>query len=126
MTSKFKALIDGIQPSSSAGVTEEKARPSLPSAGQHSTGGSTRSTTITPKPSAGISTAENAANKRSLNALMMRAAVLSLEQDGLIRRYRVLSRNADGSAGVVREIRLIFDPSIWTADLLLLDDNTSD
>jgi hypothetical protein len=50
------------------------------------------------------------------HAMLARVALLSLEKAGLCKRYRVLS------GGVVKEIRVVFDPKIWTMDLKLLSE----
>lgn len=127
MTSKSKALTGNIPLLSSDASTEGKAQPSSQSAGQHSRVLSTRSTTNTNQQSASTLPAGKS-DKTALNALMLRAALLSLEKTGLLRRYRVLSKNEQGKPildntgkPVVKEIRIVFDPTIWSEDLRLLD-----
>lgn len=132
MTSKSKAQIESTPLLSSDENTGERAQPSLQSAGQHSGVLSTPSMTITKGQSANTLPAENkdnTGNKTALHALMMRAALLSLEKTGLLRRYRVLSRNAAGKPvldntgkPVVKEIRIVLDPKVWTEDLKLLSE----
>lgn len=129
MTFKFKDRTGNTPLLSSDASTEAKEPQSSPLAGQHSKVLSTPSMTTTNPPSASISTADNADNKRTLHALMFRAALLSLKKAGLLRWYRVLSRNAAGKAvvdatgdPVVKEIRIVLDPKVWTEDLRLLSD----
>lgn len=129
MTSKSKAQIESTPLLSSDGSTGAKAQPSSLSAGQHSKVLSTPSTTTTNPPLENTLPADNTVNKTALHALMMRAALLSLEKTGLLRRYRVLSRNAAGKPvldntgkPVVKEIRIVLDPKVWTEDLKLLSE----
>ncbi len=46
---------------------------------------------------------------------MLKSALLRLEKDGLIKRYRVLSPDRT----TVREIQVVFDNSVWTETLEL-------
>lgn len=47
-------------------------------------------------------------------AQVMRAVLSRLEKDGLIRRYRLLS-----AGKTVKEIRIVFDNSVWDENLNL-------
>lgn len=132
MTSKYKAQTGRTPLLSSDENTGERAQPSSQSVGQHSGVLSTPSMTITKGQSANtlpVENKDNTGNKTALHALMMRAALLSLEKTGLLRRYRVLSRNAAGKPvldntgkPVVKEIRIVLSPAIWTEDLRLLSE----
>ncbi len=121
MTSKFKALTDNTPQSSSGAGTGAKAQPSAQSAGMTTVGGSIPSMTITPKPLETISTTgRNVSEKSRLAAQVLKAVLARLEKDGLIRRYRVLSADRKGT----KEIRIVFDNSLWTEtlDLRVLSD----
>lgn len=114
MTSKFKALTGDTPPLSSGSSTEAEARQSQPSAEGDNT--KTFTPTITPRskgtPPAGkhaLTTAE----KNAQYAVLMRVLLSKLEKTGLIRRYKVLSK--DGKS--VKEIQVVFDNTFWTENL---------
>ena len=121
MTSKFKALTDNTPQSSSGAGTGEKVQPSAQLAGMTTVGSSTPSMTITPKQlETTLTTGRNVSEKSRLAAQVLKAVLSRLEKDGLIRRYRVLSADRK----VTKEIRIVFDNSLWTEtlDLRVLSD----
>ena len=123
MTSKFKALIDGIPPSYSDDDTGVLAQPSSPSVSSDNTQTSTeitkmRSETISTtgqKGSDNTPTTPEITEKLRQHAMMMKVALSQLEKAGLCKRYKVLSK--DGQT--VKEIQVVFDPAIWTVGLNL-------
>ena len=121
MTSKFKALTDNTPQSSLDAGTGAKAQPSAQLAGMTTVGGSTPSMTITPKQlETTLTTGRNVSEKSRLAAQVLKAVLSRLEKDGLIRRFRVLSADRK----VTKEIRIVFDNSLWTEtlDLRVLSD----
>jgi len=114
MTSKYKAaLTENIQLLSSEENIEAKAQPSSQSQKMDNMPTSTQTT------KARSASTSNADNKTAVNALMLRAALLSLEKAGLLKRYKVLSKSDATGLPVVKEIRVVLDPSIWSEDFRL-------
>lgn len=129
MTSKFRDQTEKTPLLSSDGSTGARVRQSSLSAGQQSKVLSTPPTTTTNRQSGNISPADNSDNRRTLNALMFRAALLSLAKAGLLKYYKVKIRNAQGKTvvdatgkAVVKEIRVVLDPKVWSEDLKLLSE----
>lgn len=131
MTSKFKALTESTPQSSSAESIGVLAQQSKQSASSDNT---PVSTPITRKRSTDMLSDEGSAlttprqhpkltEKSRQHAVIARVALLQLEKAGLVKRFKVLSE--DGKT--VREIRIVFDPVVWTPDLHLVlsePDNT--
>lgn len=113
MTSSFKAPTEDTPPLSSAESTEARARPSGQSADTTSKDGSIQPMTTTQVLSKPISNADNS-ERLLLQADLLRTTVRLLEKRGLIRRFKVLSKD-----GVTKEIRLVLSPQVWTEDLRL-------
>jgi hypothetical protein len=119
MTSKFKALTDHTPQLYSGADTEAKAQPSAQLASVTTVGEKIHSTKITPQPSEVILTTGKSVSEKSILAAQVLKAVLSrLEKDGLVKRYRLLSKGKDGQT-TVKEIRIVFDNSQWTEGLEL-------
>lgn len=113
--SKYKGQTGNTPPLSSDSATEAGAQPSEQSAGMTTAAKSTPSMTTTPKQSAPILTTGKSVSEKSIMAAQVMRAVLSrLEKDGLIRRYRLLS-----AGKTVKEIRIVFDNSVWDENLNL-------
>lgn len=115
MTSKFKALTENIQPLSSAESTEEKAPPSKLSANSDNT----PTCTLTLKtPSELTSPPEKSGpeipEKNRQHAILLKVLLSSLESSGLIRRFKVLSKD-----GKWMETQIVFDSRIWDENLEL-------
>ena len=117
MTSKSKDPIGNIPPSSSGGSIGEKGQPSEPSAGTGSTPPNMTTTRASSKPTKPADNRE----KVLLAADTAKIALNILEANGVIRRFRVLSKDRK----TVKAIVLAFDNTFWTEDLTLKEaDNT--
>jgi|SRR5262245_52593095 len=114
MTFKSKDQTESTPLLSSEGSTEVLGQPSSPSATADSTPVPTK---ITEEQSTNTLPVEKS-DKTTVNALMMRAALLSLERVGLAKRFTVSSKR--NGKTVVKEIRVVFDPGVWSEDLKLL------
>lgn len=115
--SKYKA-VTGNTPRLSYGVsTEGGERLSRQLASLDNTPPSTPTMKGKSAPTSSAVTTE----KTRGHAMLARVAVLSLERAKLCKRMRVLS-----DKGVVTEIRVVFDPKIWTDDLRLLSEVLSE
>lgn len=132
MTSKFKALTGRTQPLSLDGDTGVLAQPSLQSANSDNTPNSTQTTkmqsetTLTTelKGSDNTPTTPKITEKLRQHAMLMRVALLQLEKTGLLKRYKVLSKDK----ATVKEIQVVFSPDLWTIGLrlkVLSDDDNS-
>lgn len=115
--SKYKAVTGNTQRLSYAVSTEGGERLSKQLASLDNT---LTSTPITKVKSAPMLSGGTTDEKTKGHAMLARVALLSLERAGLCRRMRVLS------GGVVKEIRVVFDPKIWTDDLRLLSEVLSE
>ena len=114
MTSKFKALTGDTPQLSSGSSTEAGARQSQPSAARDNTKTFTPITaqklkSTPPEGKHGLTTVE----KTAQYAVLTRVLLSKLEKTGLIRRYKVLSK--DGKS--VKEIQIVFDNTFWTENL---------
>lgn len=117
MTSKFKDPTGNIPPSSSGGSTGAKGQPSEPSA---RTGGTPPNMTTTGALSKPTKPAANS-EKVLLAADTAKMVLNILEANGLIRRFKVLSKDRT----TVKAIVVTFDNTFWNEDLTLKDaDNT--
>lgn len=124
MTSLSRDQTDNIQPSSSAEKTADQEQPSLPSV---SSGLTKNSTQTMPTQSQGTSPADNTDNTLSTtlkitersrqHADIAKAALLQLEKVGLVRRIKVLSKDPTTGATTPKEIRIVFDPTLWSDNL---------
>ena len=112
MTSSSKDQTESTPPSSSGESTEGRVQPSGPSA---KTDNTKPSMTTTPKPlpptSGGVKRDEKVLSAKDL----MKASLQILERRGLIRRFRMLSKDRT----TVRAIVIVFDNTFWTPDLEL-------
>lgn len=116
MTSLSRAPIDPTPPSSSEGKPEVRVTQSQPSARLGKMPiftATTKKRSLDTLPGAPKSWQDW--DRISLAAFMLQGAVSRLKKAGLLKHTRVLSE--DGSS--VEEIRLIFDPSLWTEGLML-------
>lgn len=77
--------------------------------------GSIQPTTITPLLSQPTLPADNSDNRLALQADLFQTTVKLLERRGLIKRFKVLSKDLT----TVKEIRLVLSPQVWTEDLRL-------
>lgn len=111
MTSSYKGQTENTLQSSSAGNTEAKVQPSAQSAGTDNTKTSTPITRRSSKPT------KNADNSEKVQVLsdILRTTVKQLEKRGLIKRFKVLSKDRT----TVKEIRIVLSPDVWTTDLEL-------
>lgn len=126
MTFKSKDRTENTPLLSSAGSTEGPAQPSAQSARTDNTPDPMQITNLPSMPTLPVGPLDE---KTVLSALMLKASLQRLEKNGLIRRYKVLSRDEQGQVlkdnhgvPVVREYRLVFDPEIWGEDLKLLSE----
>lgn len=127
MTSSSRDQTEPTPPLLSEKSTVEKALPSKPLASSESTPSSTETTKVPSEPisTTGPAEADNSpttvpttpkiSEKARQHAVLMRTALLQLEKAGLCKRYRVLSE--DGIT--LKEIQVVFDPSLWTDGLVL-------
>lgn len=121
--------IGGTQPLSSAESIEAKAPPSellansdntpismqtskKPSPPTLPTGKSGSTTLTTP------ATTPTITEKIRQHAMLAKVTLKILEKAGLIKRFKVLSKDEQGLT-TLKEIRIVFDPAIWTEDLEL-------
>lgn len=117
--SNSKDLTGNTPPSSSAENIAAKVQPSALSASSDNTPTSTQ-TSRNPS-EATLTTGENAlttlqiSEKSRQHAMLVRAILSQLAKAGLIKRFKVLSK--DGTT--VQRIRVEFDMSLWTEDLEL-------
>jgi hypothetical protein len=120
MTSKFKGLTVSIPPSSSEGNTADLALPSEPSA---TADNMLQPTQTMPKSSQPTKSADNTGERIRQQADLLRVTVRLLERRGLLKRYKVLSK--DGTT--VKEIRLVLSPAVWdeSLNLRLLSDGVT-
>ncbi len=117
MTSKSKDPTGNIPPSSSGGSIGEKGQPSEQSARTASTPPNMTTTEASSKP---IKPAANS-EKILLAADTAKMVLNILEANGLIRRFKVLSKDRT----TVKAIVVTFDNTFWNEDLTLKDaDNT--
>jgi hypothetical protein len=129
MTSLSRDQTGGIPPSSSGENTEGLV---LPSEQSVSLGDTPISMLTTKKQLGNMLSDENKGSttpttlkineKARQHATIARVALLQLEKAGLVKRYKVLSKDAT----TLQEIRVVFDPNLWTTDLVLSErsDNT--
>ena len=124
--SKSKDQTEDTLPLSSGESTEETAQPSLPSAKT----AHTETFMQTTKPPS-LNTAQNAqsdsttldnslttpaiSEKTRQHAMLARVALAILLKSGLIKRFKVLSKDST----TVQKIRIEFDMSLWTEGLEL-------
>lgn len=129
--SKFRDQTGNIPPLSLGEGIEASAQPSLQSVSSDNTQTSIQpmkkqSKNMLSDDKKGLTTPATTPKITELtrqHAVIARAALLQLEKAGLLRRFKVLSK--DG----VQKIRLEFDPVFWTTDLRLkevlsMPDNT--
>jgi hypothetical protein len=114
MTYKYKAQTESTPLLSLDGNTEALARQSSQSPKTDNTQTSTQTT----KAQSENTLKSDNSDKTIAHAMILRAALLSLEKTGLVKRLKVLSKTEKGNA--VIEIRVVFDPAVWTEDLKLL------
>jgi len=114
MTSKFKVQTENIQPLSSGvsiGVPEPQFKLSV------GTDNTQHSTPTSPKKSKTmLSIVKNVSEiteKSRQHAMLLKVLLSRLEKVGLIRRYKVLSK--DGTT--LKEIQIVFSPNFWTENL---------
>lgn len=113
MTSKSKVVTENTQQLSSEGSIGAKVLPSRPLVSSDNTPVSTE---ILSKPFDNmLSTEKNVSEKSRQHAALLKVLLSRLEKAGLIRRFKVLSKD-----GTCKEIQIVFDNSIWTQDLDLL------
>lgn len=115
MTSKFKALTANTPPSSSASNTAAKVQPSKPSASSDNT--PTFTETLNPQSVTMLSTEKNVlqiSEKSRQHSVLTRVLLSNLESAGLIRRFKVLSKD-----GVWMETQIVFDNTYWDESLEL-------
>lgn len=117
MTSSFKDQTENIPPLSSDGSTEAKARPSKQSASEGSTQPNTTTTKVLSKATLPAAKPDEQAYRA---ADTLKIALAMLEKRGLIRRFRVLSKDRT----TVKAVVVSFDNTFWTTDLDLKSDNT--
>lgn len=127
MTSSSKGLTGNTQPLSSAGNTEAGVQPSKPSVSSEPTPPSTQIMPVLSKPTSTADNREHKLEKLRQQADFLRITVLLLEKNGLIKRYKVLSKPEPGKTQTVREIRLVLSPALWNENLTLkvLSDGTT-
>ena len=118
--SKFKDQIGNTPPLSLDGNTGASAQPFSPSVSSDNTLPSTQTmrTPLQPMLSSeneGLTTLTTppTTEKTRQHAMLVKVALMQLEKAGLIKRYKVLSR--DGTT--VQRIRIEFDMSDWSEDL---------
>lgn len=124
--SKFKGQIGDTPPLSSGESTEGKAQPSLQSVKKEPTQTYMQTTR---KPSLNTSKGDNSGRttpdnsptteKTRQHAVIGIAALKQLENSGLIKRFKVLSKDPTTGEQILKEIRIVFDPAFWTEDLEL-------
>jgi hypothetical protein len=112
MTSKFKDQTESIPPSSSASAIADQGQPSRLSASSDNTPISTQ-TSNQPLPPM-LSTVKSVSEKSRQHAVLLKVLLSSLESAGLIRRYKVLSKD-----GVWTETQIVFDNTLWDETLEL-------
>jgi hypothetical protein len=113
---KSKDLTGNTPQSSSGESTGGKAQPSLQSARTDSMPTSTQ--TMNPQSHPMLSpeppdlTTLPTTEKARQHAMVAKVALLFLLKTGLVRRFTVLSEDRT----TVKEIRVVFDPGLWTQD----------
>lgn len=129
MTFSSRDQTENIQPSLSGANIEGQEPQSKLSASSDNTQTFTQTSQ---KPSKAMLSEENkgsttlttlkVSEKTRQHAMIARVALLQLEKAGLVKRYKVLSKDTT----TLKEIRIVFNPSLWTTDLVLSDetDNT--
>lgn len=121
--SKYKDQTENIPPLSSGAGTGAKAQPSKQLASSDNTPNYTQTTRMQSETTltTGLKGADNSpttpkiTEKSLQHALIMRVALSQLEKAGLLKRYKVLSK--DGTK--TNEIQVVFDPELWTENLEL-------
>ena len=119
MTSKYKVATDITPPLSLGASTEALVLQSKLSVNSDNT--QTFTQTSKPKSNLILTTGKKGleiSEKSRQHAAILKVVLSRLERAGLIRRYRVLSKNQDGST-TVKEIQITFDNTIWTENLEL-------
>lgn len=127
MTSLSKDPIESIQPSFSAENIGGSVPPSKPLVSTESTlpsiqpmpkqskdtlpADNTASTTLTTP-----ATTPKITERSRQHADIAKAALSQLLKAGLIKQFNVLSKNENGTT-TLKEIRVVFDPSLWTEGL---------
>lgn len=115
--SKSKDQTESTLPLSSAENTEERAQPLSLSVKTDNTPTSTQSTNLPSSPMLSEEKQEPTTSitteKARQHALVAKVALLYLLKIGLAKRFTVLSKESQE----VKEIQIIFDPSIWTEGL---------
>lgn len=118
MTYSSKDPTENTPPLLSGENIEASAPPSAPSA---KTDNTQTSTTTTPKSSKPTRKDAPTGERLRQHADLFRVTVKLLEKRGLMKRYKVLSKDEVDKAGnpKVAEIRLVLSPAVWTDDLHL-------
>lgn len=118
MTSKFKALTGPTPPSSLEGGTEGPERPSKQSVEKTIKEDSIPSTQTLRKPLPSTSKIETNASavseKVRMHAYLLIPLLSSLEKAGLVRRYKVSSKE-----GEWMETQIVFERAFWDENLIL-------
>lgn len=110
MTSKSKEAIDNTLQLSLDENIEAKVQPSKPLASSDNTQTSMQ---ILNKPSPPmLSTVKNVSEKSRQHSILLKVLLSNLESAGLIRRFKVLSKN-----GEWMETQIVFDNSLWDENL---------
>ena len=114
MTSKFKAQIGNTPPLFSGENTGTSVRPYKPLVNLDNTPICTPISTKPYKPMLSIvKNVSEISEKSRQHAILLKVLLSRLEKVGLIRRYRVLSK--DGVT--LKEIQIVFSPDFWTETL---------
>jgi len=109
MTSSYKDQTGNTPPSLSGASTEAKAQPSAQSVRTDNTKPSTQTMKVLSKGTRPDATTD----KRILLSEIFKTTVTQLERHGLIKRYKLLSK--DGTT--VKEIRIVLSPDTWTTEM---------
>ena len=109
MTSSYKDQTGSTPQSLSGASTGEKVQPSARLARTDNTKPSTQTTKVLSKGTRPDATTD----KRILLSEIFKTTVTQLERHGLIKRYKVLSKDGER----IKEIRIVLDPSIWTTEM---------
>lgn len=107
-----KAPTEPTQPLSSVEKAAESEPPSKPSASSENIPNSTRTIRKSSTPTLHGSISDKSRD----HALLMKASLLQLKKAGLVKLLAVLSED-----GQVKEMKAVFDPSIWTKNLELIE-----